>query len=460
MDKDKIMSELIDGFRKQNPKSWSHFEKSVQYLIRGGSHNLRLYSPFPFFDDKCFGSKVTDLDGRTYIDFWQGHFTNILGHNPSVVTEVLADSFRSGQGLVTGFPGSRQVELAELILKRIDAERIRFTTSGTLATMYASMLARSFTQREKILKVGGGWHGSQPYLLKGVSSFKQGLNQLESSGLPTGIGESVVVTKYNDIDDLEEKFSRYQDRIAAMIVEPIVGAGGLIFAQPDYIRKVRTLTEKYGALMIMDEVVSGFRFHAGVLSQRYGIKPDLVVLGKSIGGGLPIGALAGREDILMLCGPEAPPDRQVRFDGGTFSALPATIIAGTAFISHLIENESEIYPQMGRLGDKVRQGIEEVFRDHGQNVCCSGDGRPVVEHSSFVGVHFLVQDIGCVTSPEQAWNPDVVDCELREKIFKLAMILEGFHIFHGYGAVTAAHTEEEVMASLDAVRRIAERWSQ
>lgn len=458
MNKKSIMNKLIEHYMQSHKKSEALFKESSQYLIRGGSHNLRLFAPFPFYDVFCSGSKVTDIDRNTYIDFWQGHFANILGHNPKIVLDTLLEYLQKGEGLATGFPGIYQKELAELILKRIDADKIRFTTSGTLASMYAIMLSKAFTKRDLVMKVGGGWHGSQPYLLKGISIYKQGLNQLESAGLPIGIDSSIIMTKFNDIEDLDEKFRKYGERIACLIVEPFMGAGGFIFGHKKYIQRARELTSRFKTLLILDEVVSGLRFHAGSVQTLYGIKPDLSVFGKAIGGGMPVSAIAGKNDVMALCSPEAKPDEKVKFEGGTFSAHPASLFAGITFIKYLIEHENEIYPKIGHLGAKVRKGIQDIFSTYGFNVKCTGYGDNITKHSSLIGVHFLHEHIDRITSPDQVWNPEVCDCEMREKVFKLAMLEEGFNIFHGYGAISYAHTESEIQASLDAVERIAKKW--
>lgn len=458
MDKKSLLDRLVKNYRAKHKKSEEIFKKVSQYQIRGGSHNLRLFDPFPFYDAHASGSQVTDVDGNTYVDFWQGHFANILGHNPKIVLEALLACFRKGQGLSTGFPGSLQRELAELLLKQIQAEKIRFTTSGTLATMYALMLAKAFTKRDLVMKVRGGWHGAQPYALKGISFYDHGLNHLESAGLPSGTDSMIVVTGFNNIEDLEEKFRIHGERAACLIIEPFIGAGGFIFAHRDYLQRARDLTAEYDSLLIFDEVVSGFRFHPGGLQSLFAIKPDLTVLGKAIGGGMPVSAVAGREDVLALCSPEAKLEKRVKFDGGTFSAHPASMLAGLTYIQYLIEHEKEIYPGMGRLGDKVRKGIEEIFTSYGFNVKCTGYGSGVAENSSIVGVQFLNERIDRVASPDEVWNPDVCDVELREKIFKLAMLEHGFNIFHGYGAISAAHTESEIQASLDAVEKIAREW--
>ncbi len=459
MDRERLYQELSDAYRRTHPKSERRFHAASRRLVRGGSHNLRLFAPYPFYDTSASGSRITDLDGHTYVDFWQGHFGNILGHNPPVVQEALSAYLASGQGLATGFPGIHQDELAGLILDRLGDGKLRFTTSGALATMYAIMLARSFTGRDMVLKIGGGWHGAQPYALKGISVFRDGLTQVESAGLPAELNATLIMSEFNNREDLEEKFSRLGDRIACLIMEPFIGAGGFLFGTRDYIRTARELTSRYGAVLIFDEVVSGFRFHAGPLQALYGIQADLTVFGKAIGGGMPISALAGRAEIMDLCGPDAPAGQRVKFEGGTFSAHPMCMLAGLRFLEHLIEREAEIYPRIGGLGDRARSGIEEVFTHYGIRVKCTGNNEDVTPHSSVVGVHFLNRDLDRMISPEQVWNPVIADVELRERIFKLAMLQEGFYTFHGYGAVSAAHTEEEVQASLDAVERIARHWT-
>lgn len=458
MDKDALLSDLIKGYQSTHKKSGEIFAKASQFLIRGGSHNLRLYSPYPFYDVRSQGSKVTDIDGHTYVDFWQGHFANILGHNPKIVLDVLVECYNDGQGLATGFPGTLQAELGELLLSRFAADKIRFTTSGTLATMYTVMLARAKTKRELVMKVGGGWHGAQPYALKGISEYEQGFNQVESAGLPVGTGEMIIVARFNDPKDLEEKFEVYGDRISCLLLEPFIGAGGFIFGNKEFIQKARDLTQKYGALLVLDEVVSGFRFHAGALQNLYSVQPDLSVFGKAIGGGMPLSAVAGKNEVMNLCGTEAEKMDRVKFEGGTFSAHPSSMLAGLTFIKFLMANEEKIYPRIGGYGERVRKEIEEIFRTYGFNVKCTGDGQPMAPHSSIVGVHFLRENCDRIESPDQVWNPKVCDIEMREKIFKLAMLQEGFHIFHGFGAISYEHSDEEIQAALDAVERIARKW--
>lgn len=458
MDKKALLQDLISRYVLSHKKSEELYQRASRFLVKGGSHNLRLFDPYPFYDVHSQGSSITDIDGNTYVDFWQGHFANIMGHNPPFVLDALKDYYSRGQGLATGFPGVIQSELAELLLSRLSAEKIRFSTSGTLVTMYAVMLSKAKTGKEMVMKVGGGWHGSQPYALKGISTYTKGFTEVESAGLPSGMDEMILITGFNDEEDLEQKFRNHGERTACIILEPFIGAGGFIFGRKSYIHKVRELCDRYGTVMILDEVVSGFRFHAGALQNLYEVKPDLTVLGKAIGGGMPLSAIAGKDEIMSLCGPEAKKEKKVKVEGGTFSAHPASMLAGITFIKYLTDNESEIYPRIGRLGEKVRKEIETIFASHGINAKCTGEGNSVAKNSSVVGLHFLHDPCERIESPEQVWNPAVCDIELREKIFKLAMLQEGFNVFHGYGSISAAHTDQEIQASLDAVERIAKKW--
>jgi glutamate-1-semialdehyde 2,1-aminomutase len=458
MTKKELKQDLINGYKAKNPQSFKLFKENTDCLIKGGSHNARLFSPFPFYDALCSGSTVKDIDGNTYIDFWQGHFANILGHNSEPVLSVLIQYIKNGGGLQTGFPGTHQGELARLILKCIGADMIRFTTSGTLATMYAIMLARAFTGKDLVLKVGGGWHGSHPFALKGIFIYDKGFSHLESRGLLPETDKIIHIIRFNDINDLETKFKEHGDQISCFIIEACIGVGGFILASKEYLKRARELCASYGALLIIDEVISGFRFHPGGVQSLYGIKPDLTVLGKAIGGGMPVSAVCGREDVMSLCSPDNDPEETVKFNGGTYSAHPASMLAGYTFLTYLREHAEEIYPRIGRMGKKAREGIEEIFNTYGFNVKCTGYPDSVIESSSLLGVHFLKDTLDRIDSPDQAWNPEICDIELKEEIFKLEMLKEGFHIMHGFGGIVAAHTEKELQASLDAVERIARRW--
>ncbi len=442
MNDEHLLEELGRQYVAQYPKSAEIHQKANEYLIDGGSHALRLFAPYPFRIVSASGARVQDVDGHEILDFWQGHYANILGHNPDIVRQALAEMLQNGYGLQTGITEALQAEFAGLLLNQIDAERIRFTTSGALATMYAIMLARAFTGRRLILKVGGGWHGANPMALKGISHREDGFTQVESEGLAAEHAADILITRFNDPEDLTQQFQQFGDRIACFIVEPWMGVGGFMPATPEYLQTARELTHKYGAVLIFDEIISGFRFCAGGVNKLYGIQPDLATFAKIIGGGMPLAAVVGREEIMRLCGTAG--GRRVKFEGGTFSAHPAALLAGKTLVEYLVHNESRVYPRLGALGQKVRTGIEEVFAGRGVLARCTGYGNDVVPDSSLVMIHFPHDENTQLTDPEAVWDPRVCNVSRREKVLKLAFLLERVHVVHGLGAISTAHTEEDV----------------
>jgi glutamate-1-semialdehyde 2,1-aminomutase len=313
------LAELAEEYAQHSPRSAALHEQAQEWQVDGGSHTLRLMQPFPPRITSALGAWLKDEDNHDILDFWQGHFANILGHNPEAITTVMALAFETNSGLQTGFTDRLQVETAHILCRQTGTERVRFTTSGTLATMYAIMLARAFTGRGLVMKMGGGWHGAQPWGLKGVHFHAggDGFRRVETAGLPSALTDEVVVTRFNDPDVLRDHFAQHGDRLACLIVEPFLGAGGFILATPEYLQTARELTQRYGVTLIFDEVISGFRFRAGDVGTLYGVRPDLAIFGKIIGGGMPVAAVAGRADIMGLAG------REVKFSGGTYSAHPA-----------------------------------------------------------------------------------------------------------------------------------------
>ncbi|MFQ6014620.1 MAG: aspartate aminotransferase family protein [Anaerolineae bacterium] len=437
-----LLATLGEQYVSQYPKSSEAHQEARKYLIDGGSHALRLFSPYPFRIVSALGSRLQDADGHEILDFWQGHYANILGHNPPLVTQALAEALQKGNGLQTGIPEAPQTEFARLLLDQVGAEKVRFTTSGALATMYAIMLARAFTGKPLILKVGGGWHGANPMALKGVTYREGGFIQVESEGLFGESAADIITTRFNDSQGLTEKFKQFGDRIACFIVEPWMGVGGFMPATSEYLETAREMTQKHEAVLIFDEIISGFRFCASGVQKLYKIQPDLSTFGKIIGGGMPLAAVTGREEIMRLCGSAT--GRRVKFEGGTFSAHPAALLAGKTIIEYLIRNEEEVYPRLGALGQKIRTRIEEIFASHGILARCTGYGNDVTPDSSLVMIHFPYDEGTQLTSPEAVWDPQICNVERRERVLKLALLLERVHVVHGLGAVSTAHSKEDV----------------
>lgn len=457
-DHTKLLAELAQAYTRHSPKAAALNEKARKHLVDGGSHALRLIEPFPPRIVAAKGAWIQDEDGHEILDFWQGHLGNILGHNPEIVTSTLSRALEQGFGLQTGFTDRLQVEVAEILCIQTGSERVRFTTSGALSTMYACLLARAYTERDLVMKVGGGWHGAQPWGLKGVgyhANNDDGYQHVESAGLPTALTDDVVITRYNDADMLRDHFGEFGDRLACFIVEPFIGAGGLIPATPEFLQTARELTHQYGAVLIFDEVITGFRFRAGNLGALYGVQPDLSTFGKIIGGGMPIAAVAGQAEIMSLVGREG--GSRVKFSGGTYSAHPASLLAAKTMLTYLVGNEDQVYPRLAELGERARESLEAAFTDEGIFARCTGYGNDVVPGSSMAILHFPYNEAASLDKPDNVFDPTVCDVTLSHKVVELALLLEDVHFLAGHGAVTTAHTEADMDFLSRACRRVARR---
>jgi glutamate-1-semialdehyde 2,1-aminomutase len=322
--------------------------------------------------------------------------------------------------------------------------------------MYSILLARAFTGRNLVLKVGGGWHGGQPWGLKGVSfRGRNGYGRMETEGFPEIIDEATLVSRFNDLDRLRDDFARFGDQIACFIVEPFVGAGGFIPATREYLVEARALTERYGAVLVFDEVISGFRFRAGDMGALYGVRPDLATFGKVVGGGMPVAAVAGRADLLDLAG--AAGGRRVGFTGGTYSGHPASMIAAKTMMEYLAAHEAEIYPRLADLGEKARRAMEQAFAEEGIYARCTGYPNESLPGSSMGMLHFPYRE-GCdLSCPEDVYDPDKCDVALRDTVLQTALLIEDVHVVHGLGALSMAHTEADIGLLEEACRRAARR---
>ncbi len=454
-----LLHEVAKAHEKRSPRSAAINREAGEFLVDGGSHTLRLLQPFPPRIVKAAGGWVTDEDGHSILDFWQGHMANILGHNPAAVTTKLARAFADGFGLQSGLVDRLQADVAEIICRRTGADRIRLTTSGTLADMYAVMLARAFTGRNLVMKVGGGWHGAQPWSLKGIR-FRDdgsGFGGVDTEGLAQAMTDEVIVTGFNNPQRLADDFHRFGDRIACFVVEPLIGAGGTIPATREFLGLARELSGRYGAVLIFDEVISGFRFHAGSLGTLYGIEPDLTVLGKIIGGGMPVAAVAGRAEIMAQLGREQ--GCRVNVSGGTYSAHPGSMLAAKTQLEYLVKHETEIYPRLGRLGMTMRRAVESGFADGGVLARCTGDSAELPGGSSLFMVHFPHDEATTLDTPEAVFDPSSCDQVLREKVLGPALLLEDVNLVLAHGAAANAHTNSDMEFLETACRRVARRIS-
>ena len=439
------MDDYQDIYRRKTPLSASLYRRAEQLMPGGVSHNLRYNDPYPPCYRRGEGAYFEDVDGNRYLDFWMGHYANILGHAPPLITGLLERLLAEGV-MHCGLVNEYEVRLAQLICELVPAaEQVRFCVSGTEAAMYALRLARAYTGRDLVIKIEGGWHGANDDLLLAVSPP---YDARESLGLDAGLGSRVFCLRFNDVPGARELIRRCGERLAAVIVEPVVGVGGFIPATPEFLELLRRETEACGALLIFDEIISGFRVALGGAQELLGVVPDVVLLGKVLGGGMPVGAIAGRRRIMDRANPRLYPDksRRAAVGGGTFSCSPLAMAAGVKMLEYLKEHAASVYPALAAAGERVRHGLERVFARAGVRVLCSGVG-------SLFMTHFPKQPGLRIDSP-YAGNC-LTDVEKREKELKGRLLAKGVYVMHGGGAISLAHRDEDLERFLELAEEVA-----
>ena len=437
------MENFFDAYRSKTPRSEKLFKRAREVMPGGISHNIHFFPPYPFFVKKTKGSKIWDMDGNEYIDLWMGNYTHILGHRSPVIVRAIEKQLK--EGIHWGLVYQKQVEWAELIRELVpSAEMVRFCCSGTEATMYAARLARAFTGRKTILKIAGGWHGANPDLSLGI---KMPYEKEESLGLLPELRRYTKTIPFNDLAGSLEVIHKNRKDLAGIILEPVVGEGGFAPARKEYLQALRSETKRLGALLIFDEVISGFRVSLGGAQERFKITPDLTTLGKITGGGLPVGALVGKREILGKTSPEMKTKKweRILIGGGTFSAHPLTAAAGVAMLRYLRDHRQEAYPLLESKGEKVRKGVQAALDREGLNAVVTGIG-------SLFQTHFPFQKGEPLNSPHSINR--FTDIEKREVEFRLRMLTKGIHVMHGGGSVTLAHSDEDIKKIIKAAREV------
>ena len=326
----------------------------AQKLIPGGVNSpvraFRGVGGSPLFIARGEGSRIYDVDGNSYIDYVGSWGPLILGHRFPPVIEALRQVLEIGTSF--GAPTEREVELAELIRECVPSiEMVRLVNSGTEATMSALRVARGFTGRDLIVKFEGCYHGHVDSLLVKAGSGMATLGIADTAGVPKSFAATTIALPYNSAEAVETAFRERGDRIAAVIVEPVVGNMGCVPPAAGFLEALRRITAKQGALLIIDEVMTGFRLALGGAQERYGVKPDLTTLGKIIGGGLPIAAYGGRADVMRSVAPLGPV-----YQAGTLSGNPLAVSAGIAMLRHL-KAHPEIYDQLEQRTAQLCAGV-------------------------------------------------------------------------------------------------------
>ncbi len=384
----------------------------------------------PVTIEKGEGAYLYDVDGNTYVDYLAAYGPIIAGHAHPHIVEAVHQAMQ--QGSLIGAPTPWETLYAERLQKAIpELERIRFVNSGTEAVMTLLRVARAYTGKTKIMKFAGCYHGHFDQVLVAAGSGPSSLGTPDSAGVPESVANQVVTVPYNDIASFQAAFSKHQDDLACVLIEPVVGNFGIVTPIPGFLEAIRDTTEKAGIPLIYDEVITAFRFRFGIVNYN-AVKPDLIAMGKIIGGGLPIGAYGGKREIMEQVAPLGP-----AYQAGTLAGNPASIRAGMACLDVL--EAPNVYQQMNALGEKLEDELLRLAKKSGVPITINrlGGGFTV-----FFGNHQVVNYEDAKRSDSKAFA-----------VFFKAMLARGVHLAPSkYEAwfLTTAHTEKEIDKTLEA----------
>jgi glutamate-1-semialdehyde 2,1-aminomutase len=347
-------------------------QKRAEQFIPGGVNSparaFRAVECDPPFIVRGEGSHLFDADGNQYIDYIGSWGPLILGHAAPEVIEAITAAARSGTSFGASTPA--EADLAELVISAFpQMQKVRFVNSGTEATMSAIRLARAYTKRKYIVKFEGCYHGHADALLVKAGSGIATLSIPGSAGVPEEFTQFTLALPFNNVDAVEHAFSKYKHQIACVIVEPVVGNMGCVPGNGGYLAALRLITQREKAVLIFDEVMTGFRLAFGGAQELYGIRPDLTTMGKIIGGGLPVGAYGGPSEIMNLVAPLGP-----MYQAGTLSGNPLAMAAGLATLRYLRDHKHEIYPRLDRLSARLADGVSVAAKEAGVPLCCNRVG--------------------------------------------------------------------------------------
>ncbi|MFX0105480.1 MAG: aspartate aminotransferase family protein [Candidatus Hodarchaeota archaeon] len=441
-----FIKEELKTFHKNRPKSSKLWQKAIKVLPGGISHNIRtfglpLIGAFPVFINSASGPYLIDIDNNKYIDCWCGHFAMILGHNPLEIQETIKDYLTNGWHFGTNT--EYQVNLANTIVQyNHSVEKIRFCVTGTEATMYAIRLARAFTKRRLVAKAQLGWHGANDTLCYDVGGINRGevppgLLNAEQAGILT-----FEINNESTFDLIKEN----SNNLAAIILEPVLGGGGGFPVEPEFLKRLREETERYDILLIFDEVITGYRFTYGLFQNEIKVFPDLTTMGKIIGGGMPIGAVGGQEEIIEQSRPEV--ENQVLIGGGTFSGYPLSMIAGLKTLE-LLKNSHQEYLRINQEGNRLLKDLNQFFNEEKLPIIAKG-------HKSIIMLHALSKWIEDPSIREIIEFKD----KKREGLLQLSLFNRNISGLHGLGSLSMAHTHDNVIKIRDVVEEIANPVSQ
>ncbi len=430
---DSRSAQVRDELSARTPKSAAISAEASDLLAMEVVSTFEM--PHPIYIESTEGSRVTDVDGNSYIDLTMGFGPHLLGHRPKVIEDAMAAQIKKGWHV--GLHNPLQAELAALLNESANCgEQTIFCNSGTEATMTAIRLARGFTGRDYIVKFNGCYHGHSDLVLVAAGSGPSQLGTPDSAGVPKGVAEDVITVPFNNLEDFKTAISHFGDEIAAVLVEPIVGNFGIVEPMEGFLEAVNEIAHDNGSLVIYDEVITAFRFMYGGAQNLLGVEPDLTALGKIIGGGTPIGAYGGRRDIMESVAPLGP-----AYQAGTMAGNPLSMAAGIACLEVL--EKPGVYSEMERLGGMLEDGLIELIN----------------KYSIKATINRLVGALTIYFTDETVTNYTMAEASDGEQFAKFfnGLIRRGINIAPSkYEAwfLTTEHTEEDIKETLSIVEEV------
>ncbi len=409
------------------------FEKASKLMPGGVNSPVRMFKPYPFFTQKATGSKHYDVDGNSYIDYCMAYGAIIFGHSHPPIIQAVKKKL--DLGTVYGTPTEAEIQLAELITGSLPcAEMVRLVNSGAEATMHSIRLARGYTGRKKIIKFDGCYHGAHDSVLVKAGSGAASFGIPTSQGIPEDTTKNTLVVPYNSVPLLQKIFEKEGDEIAAIIVEPVIGNMGVIPPSKSYLNELRRIADKYNALLIFDEIITGFRLAIGGAQEYYQVTPDLVTLGKVLGGGFPISAIAGKRKIMEYFSPIGKV-----YQAGTFSGNAISVVAAIETINELKQNNSNLYDSLEQFVKELTNSLRDFVSKNDMNV-------QINNIASMFTVFFT--DISVTNSDGARSCDNTKFMKFHSELMKRGVFFPPSQFESCF--VTASHNEEDLSKTVDA----------
>ena len=430
------MKNSVKIYKEKTRRSFKIFEESKKYHVNGVHHNIRFFEPYPFVTKSSNGKFLIDVDSNKYVDYWMGHWSIILGHTAKNIKKKAIEQIKNGW--MYGTVNQNAISLSEIISKAVNvAEKIRYVSTGTEATMYAVRLARAITSKKTIAKIDGGWHGYTTDLLKTVN---WPFDKSESAGLTDE--KHIISLPFNNLEDSLSMLKSVKNDLAGIIIEPVLGGGGAIPGTKDYLKGIQEFVKKNNSLFVLDEIVTGFRFRYGCLYDTLDLDPDIVTLGKIVGGGFPIGVICGKDEIMEHANTSKnSKTKRTYIGGGTFSANPLSMIGGNTNLETIKKKGKSLYDRINGYGDETRKMLSKIFMD---DVIINGKG-------SLFMTHFPKNNMRKITNASDASKCDIK--KLHDYHFDM-IANDGIFFLPGkLGAISDAHSRSDIKSMKKATER-------